>query len=78
MPKTFGPSAGRSPFQTAYVNELAAREDFDRFCIDPTCDEPYKGPTIFAFYTKDGTLHAYRVGTTRLLRITRHPAEETP
>ena len=74
MPKTFGASPGRTPFQTAYANELAAREDFDRFCIDPTCDETYKGPTIMAFYTKDGTLHVRRVGTSRLLRSVQHPA----
>ena len=63
----FGPSVGRTPFQTAYVIAVAACEDVDFFCGNPRCDEPYRGPFTLLFYTTDRVIHADRVGQTRVL-----------
>jgi hypothetical protein len=63
----FGPSTGRSDFQTEYVMGIAQRSDFDFYCMDPMCDGQYKGPFRLMFYTKDGALHAHWVGVRKVL-----------
>lgn len=63
----FGPSPGRTEFQTAYVIEVSKRRDFDFFCGNPMCDEVYRGPTTVLYFTKDRRLHADRLGQKKVL-----------
>ena len=67
IPYTIRPSIGRSQFQTGYVAGLAAQPDFDFFCGEVHCDEPYSGPFTCLYYTKDGVLHGVRIGRKRVL-----------
>ena len=64
----FGPSPGRTDFQTEYSREIATRPGFDFFCLNPACDEPYRGPFMLSYYTKDGKLHGDWVGQRCVLR----------
>ena len=74
IPYTIRPSIGRSQFQTEYVAGLAAQPDFDFFCGEVHCDEPYNGPFTCLYYTKDGLLHAVRVGRKRVLYVVQQRA----
>ena len=66
--ETFGPSVGRTKFQTNYVTMIAKEKDFDFFPINPMSNEKYRGPINLVFFTTDGTLHLHRVGVNRVLR----------
>ena len=69
----FGPSSGRTDFQTAYVEKIAADPNTDFFCMNPMCDEPhkirpYRGPFMLTFYTVDGRINFHWIGQRRVLK----------
>lgn len=59
---------GRTPFQVRHIAALARLTDFDFFCCNPGDDSGYRGPVMLIFYTKDGKLHAHRVGQNVVIR----------
>jgi len=70
----FGPSSGRTDFQTAYVEKIATDPNTDFLCMNPMCDEPerrnpYRGPFMLIFYTVDGKINFHWIGQRRVLRV---------
>lgn len=60
-----------SVFQVEYSGKVSRSPDFDKFvqCENPNIDGVRrKGPIVIVWYTKDGTLHAVRVGLTKILK----------
>lgn len=68
IPTVIQSSIGRSDFQTNYLKMVASDTNTDFLCADHMCNEPYKGPFMFLFYTKDKKLNAHWVGVNKLIR----------
>ncbi|AKO61616.1 hypothetical protein [Stenotrophomonas phage IME-SM1] len=56
-----------TPFQEKWAQERSDQPDFDSFVHTEGADRD-QGVVVVPYYTKDGKLHAARLGKSRLIR----------
>lgn len=60
-------------FQQRIMRGIEMSPDFDQWCVNPrilgseAVGVHTKGTKLFTYYTKDGRLHAERIGQSRIL-----------